>query len=138
MKTAIYYLSKAGSTKTIAEAIATELNIVAKPISDYQDEKVDILFVGGSLKANGIDGKLKNFLTSLNSNSIGKIVVFGTSATGEPLLPAIKRFLGDSNLVVDEDNFICKGKFLFTNGGRPNEEDRKNAKIFASSVINMQ
>ena len=138
MKIAIYYFSKSGSTKKIAEAIGAELNVVAKPINDYQEEKVDYLFVGGSLKADSIDKKLKSFLLGLNPELINKVVIFGTSATGMPLLPAVKKVLGESKPQILEDNFICKGKFLFTNKGRPSEEDCNNAKVFASTIINEQ
>jgi len=136
MKKVVYYFSKAGNTKLIAEAIATELGVNAEPIDNYQKVAVDVLFIGGSLKADGIDAKLKKFLLDLSPELIGNLVCFGTSASGNAVLPAIKGVLKDSKLNIVAESFVCKGKFLLMNRGKPDAEDCANAKVFASRVIN--
>ena len=136
MKKVVYYFSKSGNTKLIADAIAAELGVNAKPITNFQEEAVDVLFIGGSLKAGGIDSKLKKFLLELNPELIGMVVCFGTSGSGNEVLAPIKGVLKDSKLNVVTESFVCRGKFLFMNRGKPDAEDCANARAFALRVIN--
>ena len=74
MTYAVRYYTKTGNTKRLAEAIAAELGVKALPISEPVTEKVDYLFLGNSYYAFNIDPEVKDFVSSLDRNLIGKIV----------------------------------------------------------------
>ena len=64
MKIAVRYYSKTGNTKKLANAIATQLHVDAKDISEGLNEKVDILFLGSPVYWAGMDGSVKKFKSS--------------------------------------------------------------------------
>ena len=80
MRFAVRYYTKTGNTKRLAEAIANELGVEALPISEPVKEQVDFLFLGNSYYAFDIDAEVKQFVTSLDKNMVGKIVNFGSAA----------------------------------------------------------
>ena len=80
MKYAVRYYTKTGNTKRLAEAIAKELGVEALPISEPVNEAVDYLFLGNSYYAFNIDPEVKEFVSSLDKEKIGKIVNFGSAA----------------------------------------------------------
>lgn len=55
MKIAVRYFSRTGNTKKLAEAIAKAINVEAKITDKPLCEDVDILFLGSSAYANGVD-----------------------------------------------------------------------------------
>ena len=76
MKYAVRYYTKTGNTQRLAEAIAAELDIHAYPISKPIDEKVDVLFLGNSYYAFTIDPEVRDFVSKLSKDKVGKIVNF--------------------------------------------------------------
>ena len=79
MKIAVRYYSRTGNTKKLAEAIAKAVNAEAKTTDEPLCEDVDILFLGSSVYANGVDGNIKMFIQNLNVK-VGKVVNFSTAA----------------------------------------------------------
>lgn len=65
MNIEVRYLSKSGNTKKLADAIARELGITAKPITQAVPTNTDILFLGGAVYWGGINGELKDFIKTL-------------------------------------------------------------------------
>ena len=59
MTFAVRYYTKTGNTKRLAEAIAKELGVAARPISEPVTEPVDALFLGNSYYAFTIDPEVK-------------------------------------------------------------------------------
>ncbi len=130
MTYAVRYYTKTGNTKRLAEAIARELGVEARPISDPITEEVDILFLGNSYYAFSIASEVKNFIRSLDKNKIGKIVNFGSAALLNSTYKKVKAEADKAGIAMDEKEFHCKGEFKGIHKGRPNEDDLKAAVRF--------
>ena len=59
MKVAVRYFSRGGNTKKLAEAIASAIGVEAKDVSFGLNEDVDLLFLGSSVYAYGVDASIK-------------------------------------------------------------------------------
>ena len=90
MKTEIRYYTRTGNTKKLAEAIADALGEEAKEVSVPLAEYTDILFLGSSVYAAGVDENIKEFM-KLNKDKIGKIVNFSTAALISSTYNQVKR-----------------------------------------------
>jgi len=133
----VVYVSRGGNTKKLAEAIAKGAGSSAVSVKQlHWDtlETTDILFVGASIYAGRIDGTMSDFLKSLKPEQVKNVVVFGTAAGNKTALPEIKGILQASGITVSDDEFHCKGSFLFANRGRPNDADLKQAEAFAGRI----
>ncbi len=131
MRFAVRYYTKTGNTKRLAEAIANELGVEALPISEPVKEQVDFLFLGNSYYAFDIDAEVKQFVTSLDKNMVGKIVNFGSAALLNSTYKKVKAVAEKAGIAMDEKEFHCKGEFKGIHKGRPNENDLKDAVEFA-------
>jgi flavodoxin len=136
MKTAVRYYSKSGNTKKIAEAIAKAVGVTAKSTDEAPLESVDLLFLGEGIYAKNIDGHLRGFIRQLSSETVKSVAVFTTSKNGRSIQPQIEELLKDKGITTLVEGFACKGKFLFTNKGRPNEQDCADAAAFAKKLLN--
>lgn len=113
MNIAVRYYSRSGNTKVIAEAIAEAagVNAVSVDAADAPiDSKVDILFIGGALYAYGLDGHLKEYLSSITKESVGKVVVFSTSWLSKHALDLIGDAFKEKGIPVEKDTFYVKSK----------------------------
>lgn len=137
MKVKVFYHSKSGNTKKIAEAIAKATGQVAEAIPPaYPPENLDVLFLGAGIRAGKVDKKMEEFVRTLNPNRAKKVVVFGTAGSPEGAYPVMKKMLEEKGITVSSDYFMCKGKwFFFMDRGHPNAQDLKAAEEFAMKVI---
>ncbi len=135
MKIAVRYYTKTGNTKKLAEAVAKAVGAEALPISTPVEEPVDILFLGNSYYAFSIDPEVRDFIRSLDSSKIGRIVNFGSAAMLNSTWKKVKAEADKVGIVTDEREFHCKGEFKAFHKGRPNEQDLKAAADFAKSFI---
>lgn len=131
----VRYYSKTNNTKRLAECIAETLGVEAKSIESGKNEEADILFLGASVYAYGIDKSMKKYITELDPNKVKEVVVFSTSALVERAFPDIKKRLNKQGIKVNDDNFYCRGEFKHMHKGRPNEQDLKDAKAFAEKFV---
>ena len=132
----VVYVSRGGNTKKLADAIAKGAGVPAVPVEHPNTlEATDTLFVGASIYAGSIDGKLRRFLSALRSSQVKRVVVFGTSAGKKTALQEIKSILEPNGVAVSGDEFHCRGSFLFANRGRPDGEDLKQAEAFAKKFV---
>ena len=131
MTFAVRYYTKTGNTKRLAEAIAKELGVEARPISEPVTEPVDALFLGNSYYAFTIDPEVKAFVSSLDKSKVGRIVNFGAAAMLNSTYKKVKAVADKVGIPMDEKEFHCKGEFKAFHKGRPNEEDLKAAAEFA-------
>ena len=131
MTYAVRYYTKTGNTKRLAEAIAAELGVKALPISEPVTEKVDYLFLGNSYYAFNIDPEVKEFVSSLDRNLIGKIVNFGSAALLNSTYKKVKAEADRIGIAMDDKEFHCKGEFKGIHKGRPDDSDIKAAVEFA-------
>lgn len=131
----VVYASKGGNTKKVAEAIAKEVGAPAVSVEQFDiGSGADILFIGASIYAGSIDGKLRVFLEGLKPELVKTAVVFSTSAGKKNALQEIRSILEPQGINVSDDVFYCKGSFLFAHRGHPNEEDINSAEEFARNI----
>ena len=134
MKYAVRYYTKTGNTQRLAEAIAAELDIHAYPISKPIDEKVDVLFLGNSYYAFTIDPEVRDFVSKLSKDKVGKIINFGTAAMMKSTYKKVRSVADTVGIPVLDKEFHCKGEFKGMNKGRPDQNDIKAAREFAASI----
>ena len=135
MKIAVRYYTKTGNTKRLAEAVAEAVGTEALPLSAPIEEAVDILFLGNSFYAFSIDPEVRDYIRSLDSGKIGRIVNFGSAAMLNSTYKKVKAEADKVGIPMDEREFHCKGEFKGMHKGRPNEEDRKAAAAFARKIM---
>ncbi|MGI6175867.1 MAG: flavodoxin family protein [Christensenellales bacterium] len=132
----VVYASKTNHTAKVAQAIAEALGVNAEHVAKARPAKeVDFLFVGSGIYANKVASELDDYLTCGDWNSIGQVVVFSTNLTGEDATQRFREKLKERGANVLDRTFACKGKFLFFNRKRPNEEDLSRARTFAQSIV---
>ena len=135
MNYAVRYYTKTGNTERLAKAIAEVLGVEALPISEPVSEDVDLLFLGNSYYAFGIDPEVSAFIATLDKSKIGRIVNFGSAAMLNSTYKKVKAEADKVGIPMDEREFHCKGEFKGVHKGRPNAEDLKAAADFAKAVI---
>lgn len=131
MTYAVRYYTKTGNTKKLADAVAGELGVEARPLSDPITEPVDILFLGNSYYAFNIDPEVRAFIASLDKEKVGKIVNFGSAAMMNSTIKKVRAEADKVGIPVDSKEFHCKGEFKGLHKGRPNEADLKAIADFA-------
>ena len=135
MNIAVRYYTKTGNTKRLAEAVAKAAGVQALPISTPVSEAVDILFLGNSYYAFTIDPEVRDFIRSLDSKKVGRIVNFGSAAMLNSTWKKVKAEAEKVGIRMDEREFHCKGEFKGLHKGRPNEQDLAAAADFAKSIV---
>lgn len=135
MKIAIRYYTKSGNTKKLAEAIAEVAGVQAHSLETPLEEEVDILFLGSSVYAFGVDEKMIAFIQQLDPVKVKNVVNFSTAALVSSTYPQIAKLLASKKIPFDAQEFHCRGKFKFMHKDRPNEEDLQAVKAFAKTLI---
>lgn len=133
-KIAVRYFTKSGNTQKLANTIATAVGTKAKPIPATLVGYIDTLFLGASVYWGGIDPKVKEYIKTIDSSKVGKVVVFSTSALAQRAFGQMKKLLTQQGVTVAEDNFYCRGQFMAFHTGRPNQSDLDNAAQFARKM----
>ncbi len=123
MKFAVRYYTKTGNTERLAKVIAKELGVEALPISEGVKEKVDYLFLGNSWYAFNIDPEVKEFISTLSSDLVGKIVNLGTAAMLNSTYKKVKAEAVKVGIEMDQREFHCRGEFKGLHKGRPDQND---------------
>ena len=126
MRIAVRYYTKTGNTKRLAEAVAAAVGVQALPISTPITEPVDVLFLGNSYYA--------FFVRSLNKETVGKIVNFGSAAMLNSTYKKVKAEADKAGVPMDPREFHCRGEFKGIHKGRPNDDDLKAAEAFAKAI----
>lgn len=134
MRIAVRYYTKTGNTKRLAEAIAAAVGVQALPISTPITERVDVLFLGNSYYAFTIDPEVRGFVRSLNKETVGKIVNFGSAAMLNSTYKKVKAEADKAGVPMDPREFHCRGEFKGLHKGRPNDDDLKAAEAFAKAI----
>lgn len=133
MKVAIRYFTRSGNTKKLADAIAEAVGVEAKDVSAPLEEPVEILFLGSSVYAAGVDDAVKKFIADNRAN-IGTLYNFSTAALISSTYKQIQKLAGEHGVKVAEEEFHCRGSFTFMHKGHPNQEDLAAAAAFAKKV----
>ncbi|MCH5203942.1 MAG: flavodoxin [Oscillospiraceae bacterium] len=134
MKIAVRYYSKGGNTKKLAEAIGEAVGEKAQTTDVKLKEDVDILFLGSSVYAAGIDKSVKEFIKGIDVK-VGKVVNFSTAAILKSTYKQVSKLLLEKGIAIDEREFACRGSFAMMHKGKPDAEDCKAAADFAKKMI---
>ncbi|MBR4767087.1 MAG: flavodoxin [Clostridia bacterium] len=135
MNYAVRYYTKTGNTERLAKAVAGALGVEALPISEPISEDVDLLFLGNSYYAFGIDPEVSAFIATLEKSKVGRIVNFGSAAMLNSTRKKVKAQADKVGIPVDENEFHCRGEFKGIHKGRPDAEDIKAAADFAKKFL---
>ena len=133
MKVAIRYFTRTGNTEKLAKAISEALEIAAETVDKPLEEKVDLLFLGSSVYAAGVDDEVKEFLRN-NKDKIGTLVNFSTAALLPSTYNPVKKLAETLNIEVCDKEFHCRGSFGPLHKDRPDVHDCQAVKTFAKSV----
>ena len=136
MKSSVVYFSRSGKTRKVAEAVAKELGCKSVDITKETPDLsgVDMLLVGSGNYVGKTDPKLLTFLNNLQPSSDKKAAVFATSGGPDPKVISVLQKALEAKGFKVVSSFKCRGQFLFSNRGHPNEDDLKNAKAFARDL----
>ncbi len=134
MKVAVRYFSRGGNTKKLAEAIAEAVGVKAETVEKPLEGDTDILFLGSSVYAYGVDKAVKTFVGSIDV-TVGKVVNFSTAALIKSTYKQVSKLLAAKNIPFAEEEFACRGSFANLHSGRPNEEDCAQAAEFARQIV---
>ncbi len=134
MSVAIRYYSKSGNTKKLADAIAKVVDAEPLTVLTALKEPVDVLFLGSSVYAAGIDEEVKRFLRE-NKSKIGCIVNFSTAALLPSTYNQVSKLANELGIKVSKDEFHCRGSFGIMHRNRPNDDDLKAVMEFAKNII---
>ena len=129
----VIYFSKTGHTKKVAEAIASELGVIAEDVKTAKLNNECLVYLGSGCYGGKPAKIMMKFIKDNNFKS-RNVALFGTSGSGEGF--ECRKM---ENLLITKDasikgKFFCKGKFLFANRGRPDDEDINDAKEFAQKL----
>ncbi|KPU43179.1 flavodoxin [Oxobacter pfennigii] len=135
MNIAIRYYSKTGNTKKLADAISEVTDITAQTIDVPLDGDVDILFLGSSVYAAGVDERVKTFIQSIDSSKVKNVVNFSTAALLPSTYSQVSKLLAEKNIPIDSREFHCRGRFKFMHRDRPNSSDVSELKRFVEKIL---
>ena len=133
MNIAVRYYTQTGNTKKLADAIAEELGIAAKPVTEPLEEKAEVLFLCNSVYWAGIDKQVKKFVKD-NAGNIGTLVNVSTAALIESTFNQMKKVAVENGVTLCDQEFHCRGKFTALHAGHPDAEDLKDVRAFARKV----
>lgn len=134
MKIEVRYFTRSGNTKKLAEAVATAVGVSAKPVSEPLTEDVDILFLGSSVYAYGVDDAVKTFINGI-SVKVGKVVNISTAAVIKSTYKQVAKLLAAKNIPFASEEFSCRSSFTVLHKGRPDENDCRQAAEFAKRIV---
>ncbi len=135
MKAAVRYYTRSGNTGKLAKAIAEAVGVEALTTDVPLGEDVDVLFLGSSVYAFGVDENVSKFISGI-SVKVGKVVNFSTAALVKSTYGQVGKLLAAKNIPQAKEEFYCRGSFGPMHKGRPNEKDLKAAAAFAKKVVN--
>lgn len=134
MKIAIRYYTRGGNTKKLADAIAEAIGVEAKTTAEPLTEDVDILFLGSSVYAYGVDDEVKKFIKEIDVK-VGKAVNFSTAAIIKSTYKQVAKLLAEKNITFAKEEFACRGSFAVMHKGKPDANDCKAAADFAKKIV---
>ena len=134
MKVAIRYYTRGGNTKKLADAISEAIGVEAKTTAEPLTEDVDILFLGSSVYAYGVDDEVKKFISGIDVK-VGKVVNFSTAALIKSTYKQVAKLLAEKNIPFAKEEFACKGSFAMMHKGKPDADDCKAAAAFAKKIV---
>ena len=134
MKAAIRYYSRGGNTKKLAEAIAAAIGVEAMTTDAPLTEDVDVLFLGSSVYAFGVDESVSRFIEGIDVK-VGKVVNFSTAALVKSTYRQVGKLLAAKGIPFAGEEFACRGSFAMMHKGKPDADDCRAAAAFAKKML---
>lgn len=134
MKVAVRYYTRSGNTEKLAKAIADAVGVQALTTDEKLTEDVDILFLGSSVYAYGVDEEVKKFVAGIDVN-VGKVVNFSTAALVKSTYKQVGKLLKEKGIPQAAEEFYCRGSFGPMHKGKPDASDLKAAADFAKKIV---
>ena len=133
MKVQVIYFSRKGSTKKVADVIASEMDVEPEDVKNVELKKDTIVFLGSGCYGGKPSKQIIDFIedNDFNGTSVG---LFGTSGSGiGKEVDEMEKQLSLKNAKII-GKFFCKGKFTIMNRDKPNDKDLNEAKMFANKL----
>lgn len=133
MKFQVIYFSRKGSTKKVADAIASELNVQAQDVKNAELKDDTFIFIGSGSYGSKPGKAMIKFIED-NDFSKRKVALFGTSGGGKGAeVEAMHDMLNakDAQII---GKYFCMGKFFLMNKTKPDSKDLEDAKKFAKDM----
>ena len=138
MNARVVYQSTTGNTKQVAEAMAAAAGCTAEPmVGAVISAPVDMLFLGASIHGGDIDPTVKTFIATLDPTLVKQVTVFSTGfeQSKDKAVGIMKELITQRSIPVTDKCYVCRGKFLLWNRGRPNADDLSHAEAFAKDIV---
>ncbi|MCR4843331.1 MAG: flavodoxin [Eubacterium sp.] len=135
MKVAVRYYTRGGNTGKLAKAIAEAVGVEALTTDCPLEGDVDVLFLGSSVYAYGVDDEVKKFVAGIDVK-VGKVVNFSTAALVKSTYKQVGKLLSAKGIAQAKEEYYCKGSFGPMHKGKPDEADLKAAADFAKRIVN--
>lgn len=133
----VLYYSKGGNTKKVAEAIASEIGVIAEDVKYADGIKGDsVIFLGTGCYGGKPANEILKFIEKTDFKG-KKVALFSTSggAMGKELDILTEALNGTGAKV--KNRLLIKGKmFGIFNRGKPDEADLQRARQFAREMVN--
>ena len=134
MNAQVIYFSRKGSTKKIADAIASELGVNAEDAKTAKLQNDSFVFLGSGCYG-GKPGKPMIKFIEDNDFTSRDTALFGTSGGGEGKETEVMQGMLQGKNARVKGTFFCQGRFWFGNKDKPSDKDIANAKIFAKKMM---
>jgi flavodoxin I len=134
MQFQVVYFSRKGSTKKVADAIASVVGVNAEDVKSVSLQKDAFIFLGSGCYGGKPAKSMIRFIED-NDFKTRNVALFGTSGGGEGREVSAMEDLLKTKEASVKGSFFCQGKFWLGNKGKPSDEDLKNAKEFAKNSI---
>ena len=134
MKYQVIFFSRKGSTKKVADAISSELNVEAEDVKIAELKNDSMVFLGSGCYG-GKPGKHMTKFIENNDFKSRNVALFGTSGGGEGKeTESMETMLKDKDAII-KGKYFCQGRAWFVNKDKPSDKDLDDAKKFAKNMI---
>ncbi len=131
MKYEVIYSSITGNTKKVARVIGMAVGTEAKKVK-HGSTDADIIFLGSGCYGSKPAKAMRKFIETHDFRG-KEVVIFGTYDGKTDAIEWMKSKLKEKGAEI-LDTWTCRGSFLFTNWGRPNDADLQDAREFAERI----
>lgn len=138
MKIAVVYRSMTGHSKKLAAAVAAGLNLTAQDIKQKPElNDIDLLFIVGGIYSGKSLPEMTEYVKTLTPDKVKKAVLLTSSATDKTGQDEARQILSGNNIEVAEEEYRCRGNFLFIKLGHPNKSEIAEAVNFAKKFVSV-
>ncbi len=137
MNAQILYATMSGHSKKIAEAIAKNTGIPAYNLKGKpQIPPCDMLFIVSGIYSGEVKPELLAFAKGLTVAQVKKVALI-TSSTRGSAQGSLRKTLIESGVEVMEEEYVCKGSFLFVGLSHPNRSEIDGAITFVKKLVKL-